>query len=217
MVNGSFTVERGILDRVLVHAYAQCQFCCTAYYDQSEGPFMMMTLALTGIYQTFTHAIYCLASQPQYISILRAEVEQQLDSGDTTTWTRDALGRCVKLDSFLKETLRLHGLGAIWMPRLAVSDFSFSDGTNIPPGYFVATAATAVHENDALYENSRDFNGLRFSSMRKGTFGRPETEKDWQYKMTSNSESYLAFGGGRHLWSVLHCLSTFLSQYPQSR
>ncbi|KAJ3807698.1 cytochrome P450 [Lentinula aff. lateritia] len=156
-------------------------------------------VALHTTTKTFTHAIYCLASQPQYISILRAEVEQQLDSGDTTTWTREALGRCVRLDSFLKETLRLHGLGAIWMPRLAVSDFSFSDGTHIPPGYFVATAATAVHENDALYENARDFNGLRFSSMRKGTFGRPETEKDWQYKMTSNSESYLAFGGGRHL------------------
>ncbi|KAJ3917078.1 cytochrome P450 [Lentinula edodes] len=156
-------------------------------------------VALHTTTKTFTHAIYCLASQPQYISILREEVEQQLDSGNTTTWTREALGRCVKLDSFLKETLRLHGLGAIWMPRLAVSDFSFSDGTHIPPGYFVATAATAVHENDALYENARDFNGLRFSSMRKGTLDRPETEKDWQYRMTSNSESYLAFGGGRHL------------------
>ncbi|KAJ3876069.1 cytochrome P450 [Lentinula edodes] len=156
-------------------------------------------VALHTTTKTFTHAIYCLASQPQYISILREEVEQQLDSGNTTTWTREALGRCVKLDSFLKETLRLHGLGAIWMPRLAVSDFFFSDGTHIPPGYFVATAATAVHENDALYENARDFNGFRFSSMRKGTLGRPETEKDWQYRMTSNSESYLAFGGGRHL------------------
>ncbi|KAJ3744103.1 cytochrome P450 [Lentinula detonsa] len=158
-------------------------------------------VALHTTTKTFIHALYYLASQPQYISILREEVEQQFDPDDLTTWTREALGRCVKLDSFLKETLRLKGLGAIWMPRLAVSDFTFSDGTHIPSGYYVATAATAVHEDNNLYESAHEFDGLRFASMRKGpkTLDGLENEKDWQYRMTGNSESYLAFGGGRHL------------------
>ncbi|KAJ3726542.1 cytochrome P450 [Lentinula guzmanii] len=90
------------------------------------------------LHQTFIHALYYLASQPQYISILREEVEQQFDPDDRTTWTREALGRCVKLDSFLKETLRLKASGNM-DARLAVSDFTFSDGSHIPSGYYVAT------------------------------------------------------------------------------
>ncbi|KAJ4480063.1 cytochrome P450 [Lentinula aciculospora] len=158
-------------------------------------------VALHTTTKTFTHAVYYLASQPQYIPILRQEVGQQLDPDDLTTWTKEALGRCVKLDSFLKETLRLKGLGAIWMPRLAVSDFDFSDGTHIPSGYYVAAAATAVHEDETLYESAHEFNGLRFASMRQESTASdgPENGKNWQYRMTSNSESYLAFGGGRHL------------------
>jgi len=108
----------------------------------------------------------------------------------------------VKLDSFFKETLRLNGLGAIWMPRLATSDFTFSNGTKIPKGYYVAAAATAIHQDDSIYDNPHEFNGLRFASMRKeGLDGcaEVETDKDWQHRMTGNSESFLAFGGGRHL------------------
>ncbi|KAF9060591.1 cytochrome P450 [Rhodocollybia butyracea] len=165
--------------------------------------------------KTFTHALYYLASQRQYLPVLRDEVEQHLDSSDFTTWTKEALAHCVKLDSFFKETLRLNGLGATWMPRLTVSDFKFSDGTHIPKGYFVATAASVIHEDNTIYNTAQEFDGLRFSVMRKIV---AETEEwDWRHKMTSTSEAYVAFGGGRHIcpgrFFCLHGNEVFTSVY----
>ncbi len=113
--------------------------------------------------QAFTHAVYHLASKPHYAPGLRQEAEHFLHADDPTQWTGEALGRCVKLDSFLKESLRLNGLGAIWMPRLTLCDFTFSDGTVIPAGNFVATAVTAIHEDETSYEHPEDFDGLRFA------------------------------------------------------
>ncbi|KAJ7158703.1 cytochrome P450 [Mycena filopes] len=104
--------------------------------------------------KTFTHALYHLASKPSYIQILPTR----------TTWTKEALGRCIRLDSFLKECQRLNGMGALWMPRWQLTIFTFSDGTKISPGTFVATAATAIHEDAEIYERPLDFDGLRFSA-----------------------------------------------------
>ncbi|KAJ6531847.1 cytochrome P450 [Mycena capillaripes] len=156
--------------------------------------------------KTFTHALYHLASKPFYIPILRAEAQKYLGKDDPATWTKEALGRCIRLDSFLKESQRLNGMGALWMPRMAVDHFTFSDGTKITPGTFVATAATAIHEDAEIYDRPLDFDGLRFSTMREqrndpndlDTF-EPDSDDDWKYRLTGTSPHCLSFGGGRHI------------------
>ncbi|KAK7440639.1 hypothetical protein VKT23_016987 [Stygiomarasmius scandens] len=156
-------------------------------------------VALHTTTKTLTHAVYHLASQPNYIHILRAEVEQYLGA-DTTQWNKERLGRCAKMDSFFRETLRLNGMGAIWMPRRAMADFSFADGTKVSAGNFLATAATVIHEDDSVYAQPRTFDGLRFYGMRflkENTVD--ESSDDWMFRSTGTSESYLSFGGGRHI------------------
>ena len=63
------------------------------------------------VFQSFVHAMYNFAAQKKYQDALRSEVEENLGS-DVRTWTREALARCWKLDSFLKETQRTNGMGA---------------------------------------------------------------------------------------------------------
>ncbi|KAJ6576531.1 cytochrome P450 [Mycena vulgaris] len=163
-------------------------------------------VALHTTSKTFTHALYHLASKPLYIPILRAEVQKCLGKSSPTSWTKEGLGRCAKLDSFLKESQRLNGMGALWMPRMAVNDFTFSDGTKISPGTFVATAATAIHEDEEIYERPLDFEGLRFSTIREqhndphdlDNF-EPESDNDWKHRLTGTSPHCLSFGGGRHI------------------
>ncbi|KAK0458307.1 cytochrome P450 [Desarmillaria tabescens] len=58
---------------------------------------------------TFTHVVLHLASKPEYIDILRSEIE---DAANGNPLDQAALERCWKLDSFLKESQRLNGLGA---------------------------------------------------------------------------------------------------------
>jgi hypothetical protein len=52
--------------------------------------------------------LFDLASHREYIQPLREEVEKTIaDLG----WTKEAMARMVKLDSFLKESSRLGGVG----------------------------------------------------------------------------------------------------------
>ncbi|KAJ7585059.1 cytochrome P450 [Mycena floridula] len=176
----------------------------SAQKDSPESLAMRMLnvnfVALHTTTKTFTHTVYNLAANPSYIPILRKEAELYLGTSDPRLWSKEALARCVKMDSFLKETLRLNGLGAIWMPRRAVTDFTFSDGTKIPTGHFVANAATAIHENETLYPRPKEFQGLRFAELaEQQNEAQLDENSEWPHRLTGTSTSFLAFGGGRHL------------------
>jgi hypothetical protein len=70
--------------------------------------------------QSFTHALFHLASRPEYIDPIRKEVETIVAEDG---WTKVAMTRMRKLDSFLKESQRLNGLGACEsrMPRFGAA------------------------------------------------------------------------------------------------
>lgn len=81
-------------------------------------------------YQTFTHALYNLAAQPEYLQPLREEVESVVAEDG---WSKASLGKMRKLDSFLKESMRL-------------ADGTLSASPSIPPG---------AHADDCLPSLSR--------------------------------------------------------------
>lgn len=54
-------------------------------------------------------ALYYLAAHPEYIEPLRQEVDMVISQEG---WTKAALGKMQKLDSFLKESQRITGLAA---------------------------------------------------------------------------------------------------------
>ena len=57
----------------------------------------------------FSHAVYNLVSHPEYIEPLREEIDPLVSAYG---WEKTTITKMRKLDSFLKETLRLHPLGA---------------------------------------------------------------------------------------------------------
>ncbi len=66
--------------------------------------------------QALTHALYDLATHPQYTEALREEVEAVIS---TEGWTKVAMGKMWKLDSVLKESQRM-AIGArkaLFYPR----------------------------------------------------------------------------------------------------
>lgn len=193
---------------------------------------------VTGLpnFQSFVQALFCLASKPEYIPILLAEVKDCLGLRPKT-WTEENLEKCWKLDSFLKECLRLNSLAAgmcqitsllapaasrsihvtVTMPRKALVPFTFSDGTTIPVGTIVAAASLATHVDEDVYERGSQFDAFRFSDIRERSVATGEVDASVQGDkasracMTSVGLSYLSFGGGRHLWyrpiTLLHGLT----------
>jgi len=108
-------------------------------------------------------------------------------------WTKIAMGKMYRLDSFIKETQRLTGLGVGSMGRTVANDFVFSDGTFVPKGTSLSVPMRAIHTDDTIYDNPHDFKPFRFAEMRE------ESEKGWgQFGMVSTSVDWLPFGHGKH-------------------
>lgn len=60
--------------------------------------------------QSFTHALFSLAAEPEkYVPAMREEVERVIKEDG---WTKVAMTKMRKLDSFLKETQRFNGIGS---------------------------------------------------------------------------------------------------------
>ncbi|KAF9236862.1 cytochrome P450 [Melanogaster broomeanus] len=137
----------------------------------------------------FTQALYNLAANPQYMQPLREEVQSIVE---TEGWSKDALAKMRKIDSFLKESQRMEGSAMLTMFRRARKDFTFSDGTMIPKGAFLAFAAQSTHLDSELYENTDVFDPFRFSNARH------EDGEGVRHQFVSTNPEYLAFGHGKH-------------------
>ncbi|KAJ7509510.1 cytochrome P450, partial [Mycena galericulata] len=144
----------------------------------------------------FTHALFELAAHPEYNASLREEVEQAVKE---LGWAKAALNRMPKIDSFLRETQRVHDNGPVTMVRkvLDPAGFTFSDGTHIPVGSMVNVASRAQHFDPANYEHPDTFDGFRFSKMREER-EREGIEGSFNRHMISTSVEHLAFGHGEH-------------------
>ncbi|KAE9393370.1 cytochrome P450 [Gymnopus androsaceus JB14] len=140
---------------------------------------------------TFTSSLFHLASNPELVQTLREEVEPIVKE---LGWTKAAMGQMRKLDSFMKETQRLSGnIGATSMGRMALRDFTFSNGTVIPAGTIVCVAAYAMNRDDEIYEEADKLNPFRFSDMRA------QEGESTKHQMAGADPSYVLFGGGRHM------------------
>ncbi|KZT08258.1 cytochrome P450 [Laetiporus sulphureus 93-53] len=152
----------------------------------------MLTVNVAAIHtssMTFTHALFYLAAYPEYVQPLREEVEAVVTQEG---WSKAAMIRMRKVDSFLKEINRVTGVGAKSLNRKAMKDITFSDGTFIPAGTFVSAASRATHFDEGIYPDALKFNPWRFSDMREC---QGESTK---HHMVSTSVDYLSFGHGRH-------------------
>ncbi|OBZ73430.1 Ent-kaurene oxidase [Grifola frondosa] len=137
---------------------------------------------------SFTQALYYLAANPEFVGPLREEVDAVISAEG---WSKAAMDKMRKIDSFLKESQRMMGPGALSMMRKAMRDVAFGDGTFIPAGTIVSVAAM-VHHDEAAYEAPDVFDPWRFASMRD------EAGEGTKYQMVSTSVDYLVFGYGRH-------------------
>ncbi|PIL33520.1 cytochrome P450 [Ganoderma sinense ZZ0214-1] len=138
---------------------------------------------------SITHALFDLAAAPQYLQPLREEIEPIIAAEG---WTKAAMGKMWKVDSFLRESQRFNGIGLTSVTRKAMKEVTLSNGTVIPKGALVVAASYPTHHDDAIYENANTFDPFRFSRMR-------EVEGEgMKHQFVNTSPEYISFGHGRH-------------------
>ena len=102
-------VERsveGLARRLLLVNFAAIHTTSQASENAGFSPpdNLVLTIACP---QTITHALYRLLSNPEYIEPLRQEVEAVVAEEG---WTKAAMDKMHKIDSFLRESQRLDGI-----------------------------------------------------------------------------------------------------------
>lgn len=139
--------------------------------------------------QTFTFALYHLAAEEKkYLQPLRDEIDEIVSREG---WTKASVEKMRRLDSFMRESHRFHGLGVTSMTRKALVDFRFADGTFVPKGTHLATASMSRHLDDKVYPNAAQFDGFRFVKEDQ------QDDELAQDRFVSVSVDYLSFGLGR--------------------
>ncbi|KAH6904042.1 cytochrome P450 [Coprinopsis sp. MPI-PUGE-AT-0042] len=139
---------------------------------------------------TLSNVLFDLAPRPEYIEPLREEVEEIIDEFG---WTKEAMGRMRKLDSFLRESSRFCGIGASSVTRHVRKDFTFSSGTVVPKGFRLVVPSSPVHLDPDVYADAHTFKGFRFSDIREGG----NQGESLKHQMVHLEPNFLFFGYGR--------------------
>ncbi|KIL64963.1 hypothetical protein M378DRAFT_162532 [Amanita muscaria Koide BX008] len=138
---------------------------------------------------SFTYTMYELATRPEYVKPLRDEIEAVIKGEG---WSKDSVRKLRKVDSFIKECLRLSNFSFVTMWRKALKDFTLSDGTTIPAGSRVTVPYNPVHTDANYYSDPNVFDGFRFERLRE------QDGENTKHQLTSIGVDYVLFGNGRH-------------------
>jgi len=147
---------------------------------------------------TATNVFYTLGAMPEIIPEIREEIRSVLN--EYGTFTTQALQKMKKLDSFLREVMRMHPLGYSSFQRKVLKTFTLSTGQVIPAGCLIEVPVIGINFDDEVVENPEKFDAFRSYRAREleGLEGSEKASAGASNQFVSVSPSNLLFGYGRH-------------------
>ncbi|TWU72713.1 hypothetical protein ED733_004270 [Metarhizium rileyi] len=132
-------------------------------------------------------------AHPEYHAAITAEIDEALAELEVSggRWTLQQIARMRKLDSFMKESIRMNPLGFITGQRYAFKSHRFKDGFVVPAGTIFHFPADAVHHDPNIYPEPDKFDAYRFLRLR-------EKVDPNQFHFAFVSDTNLNFGAGQH-------------------
>ncbi|RGB38432.1 cytochrome P450 [Rhizophagus diaphanus] len=132
-----------------------------------------------------THVIMNLASRPEYMQELyeeQLEVHKEADENGILPF--EALNNMKKLDSFIKESLRLSEHVAT-LPHVTTKDYTFSNGLQVPKDHSIYLYVDDIYLDESLQgPNPQSFEPFRHLNTNASA--------------SKVSKNYVIFGGGKH-------------------
>jgi cytochrome P450 len=150
-----------------------------------------------------------LSSDPAlgYLEGIREEAARVLQE-EGGHWTKSGLARLFKLDSAIRESMRVSNFAQTLVERKVVSPEGITheqEGWHVPYGqYFILNLNGVQHDNE-LFPNADTFDAFRYSKQREEYEARSQDEKDSdeglrlkKTGMVTTGDTHLPFGHGRH-------------------
>ncbi|OJD32475.1 cytochrome p450 [Diplodia corticola] len=150
---------------------------------------------------TLTNAVYDLAAHPDCAQELRAEIEATAPG----VWDMARLKKLVKMDSFLRESARLHPIFMTAVGRVLTAPLPLDDGRPaLPAGAVVGFSQNLAHFDASTQPGPADRNAFdpwRFSRLRSAAAPADDANSnnaDARLLFTTTGDSNLTFGHGVH-------------------
>ncbi|KAL6834288.1 cytochrome P450 [Trichoderma sp. SZMC 28015] len=136
-----------------------------------------------------TQILLDLAARPEYQEPLRNEAAQVLDLTGESKITMAELSKLVRLDSFMKESLRASPPGGVvTMMRELTAPIALSCGPILPKGTLIAFANNRFDMSSHQPSDPDDFDGFRFVKEDGGS----------RQQLITTSHDSLTWGYGSH-------------------
>lgn len=205
--NPDYSVHNDYIHWALHHAFSQ--------NDPIERTTEMITKRLVvltfGTIQssaiTITNALVDIASSPSALEIqegLREEVQRETTPPNSESWKTSNLVRMVRIDSVLRESMRLWGFISRGVMKMVMvpEGINIPSGEHLPFGAKVGVSAYAIHHDEATYPNPCSFDAFRFSrpleAAKVGTGSHPPE----MLPMVKSTSNFMGFSHGRNTWFV---------------
>ncbi|KAK1998429.1 P450 monooxygenase No.2 [Colletotrichum falcatum] len=162
--------------------------------DKREDIMFHMTLQYQLIFsamhpasETLWQTLYDIALYPECQQMLRQEL-----SGVRRTDHKSWLSQVPKMDSFMKESQRLHAITLATLTRKVLKPITLSTGLHFPAGTQVAYTTDAVNLDPNRWPNPEEFDGLRFYKLKQHVKESQQVTLNYSY----SGPGHLNFGYG---------------------
>jgi len=152
-----------------------------------------------------TNALLDIWSGPhatEVVEILRKEAEQVYEEHNGE-WSKLALSKLIRLDSAIRESSRVSGVGGTALARKVKVDegIVLPNRLWVPKGVTVGVSMDGIHFDESLYERPTEFDPFRFSRAKEKlseTSDKPRKNEG----LVNTSAQWLPFSHGIHAWYV---------------
>ncbi|KZL80659.1 cytochrome p450 protein, partial [Colletotrichum incanum] len=157
-------------------------------FDPAHVQLALSVVSINTAGEVMAQAVMDLCEHPELVLALREEIIQVVKANG---WQKSTFYQLRLMDSFLKESQRVHALNWYRMKHHVRRTFTLSDGTVLPAGATVSVAAN-TSDDPALFPMPDRFIPDRFLKLRNET----GEENKWQF--VSLHPSLMTFGYGQH-------------------
>ncbi|KAF2008890.1 cytochrome P450 [Aaosphaeria arxii CBS 175.79] len=160
-----------------------------------------MGISFAAVHTTTNHmsnVLFDLAARwDEYAPELIAEYREALVE-DGGVLSKTTIAKLSKLDSFMKESMRLNPPSSLAFNRKVLCNHTLNDGKVLPASCWIAVAAGPLMLSDSQFPNPLVFDGFRYHRMRQQELPDSQLAVAKTSHFTSTGVYSLVFGHGRY-------------------
>jgi cytochrome P450 len=156
----------------------------------AQDMFILIFASIDGISDKALTVLYDLLEHPNVASEITEEIQQV--GRVHPVWTREALSELRIMDSFMRESTRMHCLTQMTaLQRLALEPYTFKDGFSVAAGTTLAFPSLPYSLDPQVHTDPEKFDPRRALRER-------EDRENHRFTFGSASGDVLSWGAGRH-------------------